>query len=298
MGGVRRVGHDPKLVVSKQRVSRLLLGSFLSAAALSVAPRVLAQPAPSFEVASIRQVTGSQGQSVMFLPTGRFTALNLSLRDLIALAYGPARQPLPAARVIGGPDWIASQRFNVEARAAGPVAPDPAFDGFPGAMFGMLQSLLADRFQLVVRRETRDTPVYVLVKARTDGRLGPRMRESANGCSKRTAPGAPAPPGVTVACDMEFTRGRISAQGMSMQVLTATLQRYVERLLFDETGLSGDFDANLEWSAEAITADNPSPASGASIFTAVQEQLGLRLESRRLPVEVVIVERAEQPTAN
>jgi uncharacterized protein (TIGR03435 family) len=287
-----------RLVVSKQGVIRLLLGVIVTAAALSVAPRVLAQAVPSFEVASIRPVTGSQGQSVLFLPTGRFTALNLTLRDLIALAYGPARQPLPTARVIGGPDWIASQRFNVEAIAAGPVASDPAFDGFPGAMFGMLQSLLADRFQLVVRRETRDTPVYVLVKTRTDGRLGPRMRESANGCSKRPAPGATAPPGVTIACEMEFTRGRIAAQGMSMQALTATLQRYVDRLLFDETGLSGDFNANLEWSPEVLTVENPSPASGASIFTAAQEQLGLRLESRRAPVEVVIVERAEQPTAN
>ena len=186
----------------------------------------------------------------------------------------------------------------MEGVAAGPVAPDQAFDGFPGAMFGMLQSLLADRFGLAIRKETRDTPVYVLVRARPDSGLGPRLRESSHGCSKRPAPGATAPPGAEVACDMEFTRGRISAKGMSMQALTATLQRYVDRLLFDETGLSGDFDADLEWSPEVLSADSPPPASGASIFTAVQEQLGLRLESRRVPVDVVIVERAEKPTPN
>ena len=132
--GVVRFSGWPmfRLVVSELGVIGLLLGIILTTAALSVAPRVLAQAAPSFEVASIRPVTGSQGQSVMFLPTGRFTALNLTLRDLIALAYGAARQPLPAARVIGGPDWMASQRFDVEAIAAGPVAPDPAFDGRAG----------------------------------------------------------------------------------------------------------------------------------------------------------------------
>lgn len=264
----------------------------------AIALQPLRAQTPRFDVASIRPVTGGQGQSVNFLPTGRFAAMNLSLRDLIALAYGPARQPLPAARVIGGPDWIASQRFNVEAVASGPVAPDPAFDGFPGAMFGMLQSLLADRFQLAIRTETRDTPVYALITARTDGRLGPRLRQSQNGCSKRSGPGATAPAGVTVSCDMRFTRGRISAQGMSMDVLTMTLQRYVDRLLVDETALRGDFDADLEWSADVLSTDDPSPAKGASIFTAVQEQLGLRLESRRVPVEVVIVERAERPTPN
>jgi uncharacterized protein (TIGR03435 family) len=254
--------------------------------------------AQRFDVASIRPVTGVQGQGVTFLPTGRFTALNLTLRDLIALAYGPARQPLPAARVIGGPDWIASQRFNVEAVAAGPVAPDPAFDGFPGATFRMLQSLLADRFRLVIRKETRETPVYVLVVARADGALGSRMRASTNGCSARPAPGITPSPGDEVVCDMDFTRGRIAAKGMSMQPLTATLQRYVDRLLLDETGLSGDFNVDLEWSADVLSADNSSLASGTSIFTAVQEQLGLRLESRRMPVEVVIVERAERPTGN
>jgi uncharacterized protein (TIGR03435 family) len=273
----------------------LLLGIAILAATGSAALRAQS-PAPRFEVASIRPVTGAQGQSVNFLPTGRFTALNLSLRDLIALAYGPARQPMPAARVIGGPDWIAAQRFNVEAVASGPVAIGP--DGMPTEMFSMLRSLLADRFQLAIRQETRDTPVYALIKARSDGRLGPRMRQSQNGCSKRTGPGATAPPGVTVSCDMQFTRGRISAQGISMDALTMTLQRYVDRLLFDETALSGDFDADLEWSPEALSADDPSPAKGASVFTAVQEQLGLRLESRRAPVEVVIVERAEHPTPN
>jgi uncharacterized protein (TIGR03435 family) len=276
---------------------RLLLGLAILAATGSAALRAQS-PAPRFEVASIRPVTGAQGQSVNFLPNGRFTALNLSLRDLIALAYGPAREPLPAARVIGGPDWMASQRFNVEAMASGPVAPDPAFDGFPGAMFGMLQSLLADRFRLAIRKDTRDTPVYVLVKARADGALGPRMGESTNGCSTRPAPGATPPPGAEVACGMEFTRGRISAKGMRMQAITATLQRYVDRLLLDETGLNADFDVDLEWSPEALSADNPSPGNGASIFTAVQEQLGLRLESRRAPVEVVIVERADRPTEN
>ena len=277
--------------------SRAPLSSLVIVTALALQSPA-AQTPPRFEVASIRPVTGGQGQSVLFLPSGRFTAQNLSLRDLIALAYGPARQPLPAGRIIGGPDWMASQRFNVEAAAAGPVAPDPTFENFPRDMFGMLQSLLAERFQLVIRKETRETPVYVLVKARADGGLGRLMRESPNGCSKRPAPGVTATAGADARCDMEFTRGRISAHGMSMEALTATLQRYVDRLLFDETGLTGEFDADLEWSPEVLSAENPSPSTGASIFTAVQEQLGLRLESRRIPVEVVIVERAEVPTEN
>jgi uncharacterized protein (TIGR03435 family) len=284
--------------MSMRKRKHLFITAYVLAVAIVGTIRLPAQtPSPRFEVASIRAVTGGQGQGTTFLPTGRFVAVNLSLRDLIALAYGRGR-PLPNARIIGGPDWIAAQRFNIEAVAEGAVAPDPAYDGLPGAMFLMLRSLLADRFALSVRLETRDTPVYALVRSRPDGALGPRLRPSRNGCSKRGAQPDTLATVTKVSCDMEFTRGRISAQGMSMGLITMTLQRYVDRLLFDETGLTGDFDADLEWTAETLSADQPATGAGASIFTAVQEQLGLRLDSRRAPVEVVIIERAESPTPN
>ena len=270
--------------------------------------RLLAQaPAERFEVTSVRRTLESKdGVTVQFLPNGRFMAMNISLRDLIGTAYGTPR-PVPANRIIGGPDWIAAERYDIEAVAAGPLPTDPAFDGLPRRMFGMVQSLLAERFQLKLRLETPDTPVYVLVVAKSDGSLGPRLRRSESGCAAARAAragGAGSTTGAKPSCDLRFTRGVISAQGVPLaEIIRNALSRYVDRIVLDETGLAGEYDLDLTWSPEALTAAPADAAAaptagGTSLFTAVQEQLGLKLDSRRAPVEILVVERAERPTPN
>jgi uncharacterized protein (TIGR03435 family) len=174
-------------------------------------------------------------------------------------------------------------------------------------MFGMLQSLLAERFQLKIRREMSEMPVYTLVRAKA-GELGPRLRRSESGCAAmraaRAAGAVAAPVAPTPACGLKFTRGVIAAQGMPIdEVVRAALSRYVDRVVIDGTDLMGEFDVDLEWTPDspatsAPGAATPPPVQGASLFTAVREQLGLRLEAGRAPLEVLMVESAQRPAAN
>lgn len=266
-------------------------------------------PAQTFEVTSVKPAPpGGRGVGVRFLPNGRFSATNISLRDLIATAYGTP-QPVPTARILGGPDWIASDRFDVDAVAGGPILADPTFDGLPRPMFGMLQALLAERFQLNIRRENRELPVYALVRAKP-GELGPRLRRSENGCAAMRALRAAGPDAVAAfgspqpSCGLKFTRGVIAAQGMPIEeIVRAALSRYVDRTVIDNTELTGEYDLDLEWSPDSPAGSGPDaaappPGDGASLFTAVREQLGLRLEAQRAPLEVFVVESAQRPAAN
>jgi len=267
-----------------------------------------------FEVASVKANKSVDNRiGIGFAPGGRFRATNVPLRELIAAAYGTP-QPLPAFQISGGPKWIESERFDVVGKAPGDPQPGP--DGPPREMFTMLRNLLAERFQLVVHREAKEMPVYALVLARNDGKLGTQLRPAATDCAAlmaavraRGGPPAPPAPGERMPCGMRMFPGNLSGGSSSMTQLSNVLARFVSRTVIDRTGLTGNYDIDLQWTpdqlpqalargevppgAPAMPAIDP---NGPSIFTAVQEQLGLKLESTKAPVDVLVIDRVEQPT--
>ena len=252
---------------------------------------------PSFEVASIKpQKPGDlRSPRLGFPPGGRFEATGATLLDLMTLAYGPGDAMLRRSQVVGGPDWIRNDRFDVVAKTERAVALDS-----PTAPFEMLKALLEDRFALEVHRETRQLPVYALVMARTDGRLGPQLRR-ADDC---TRPGAPAPRAGDSARPCAIAGGYGVSTGRGVPIaffINGRLSNILDRMVIDRTDLTGFFDWDLEWTpapSEPVSpTDRPaSAADGPSIFTALEEQLGLKLAAERGPVEVVVIDHVSLPT--
>jgi uncharacterized protein (TIGR03435 family) len=223
--------------------------------------RVLdAQPAagPRFEVASIRLSVAERGSGGVRTGNGRLDVSNETLKRCIQGAYGVGPN-----QIVGGPDWLATDRFDIQAKAE-----DRAGDK---ELMLMLQNLLAERFQLVIRREARPGRAFLLESAKN----GPKLEKSTGGSSTRNS------------------RGLIVAQGATMAHLAEVIARQMDLPVVDRTGIQGAFDLKLEWNP-----DNTKPENGPSIFTAVQEQLGLRLASGRVPIETLVVERAAKPSEN
>lgn len=184
----------------------------------------------------------------------------------------------------------------------------------------MLRQLLADRFGLRTRREQREMPVYVLTLARRDGSLGPKLRRAGQECLPMTPtavdgvappppPPPPPPPGgnptrpllervVQVRCPSMFFPGGASARAIPMEELAWGLTRFLARPVIDRTGLNGEFNVDLSYQYELAATGPGAAASGPSVFTAVEEQLGLKLESTRAPFEVVVIEGVAQPSEN
>ena len=243
---------------------------------LALVLALAAQAAPSsFEVASIKPHDPANPRTMMVADaSGRFTAVGIPIVMLIRTTYG-----LQDDQVVGGPDWLRSARFDITAKA-----PDGTL---PTAMGPMLQALLADRFQLTSHRETRELPVFAAVKARGDGQLGPRL--VANGCAwDITKPPVPSKPGEKGCGGISEGLGRMSLNAIPIPVFLQYLAPKVNRVILDRTGLTGNFDIELQW-----TPDDP---DGPSLFTAMQEQLGLKLDRTRAPVDVLVVDRIEQPS--
>jgi uncharacterized protein (TIGR03435 family) len=220
--------------------------------------------------------------------TGRFEVTNAPVRMLILNAYG-----IPGFQLAGGPSWIETVRVDVIGRAAATVTRDE--------ISRMVRGLLAERFNLAVHREQREMPVYTLVGAREDRRLGPRLQASTTDCATATAPGAAAPqlPSGQLLCTTRMSPASINAGGMTMARLAQTLSGIVGRVVTDETKLAGTYDLQLAFTPEQpLPPGAPPPADpdAPSIFAALQEQLGLRLESQRGPVEFLIIDSIERPT--
>jgi uncharacterized protein (TIGR03435 family) len=254
-----------------------------------------AQAPPAFEVASIRPNTSGtvQGQGLAGpQPGGRFVAIGATLRGLVSGAYD-------GMQIAAGPNWIDSSRFDINARASSEVPPDE--------MRRMLRSLLADRFKLVAHTETRDLPVYVLSMARGDRKPGPTLRESDAACTKEARNFVAGALGHRPACgDFRMGARSLTARGMFMPAFAQLMRARVGRPVIDRTGLDAAYDLELEWWSDLGLQPAPPGAAGAneltpdglSLFTALQEQLGLRLQSDRGPVDVLIIDSAQQPTPN
>jgi bla regulator protein blaR1 len=254
----------------------------------------------AFEAASVKPNTsGDWRKSLGPAPGGRFLAANNTLRDLIPFAYG-IPQVTAGFRVVGGPKWIDEDRFDIVATVGGTWTPQQ--------MSEMLRTLLRDRFRLAAHHETRDLPIYTLAALSGGHRLKRSSVDQAVCDARRAAiqrrePVPPSPPGAPPACGTGRSNpGMITAVGWSLDALTSALSPFVSRVVVDRTGLTGLFDFELKWTPDAIPqlpADAPPlnvDPNGPSIFTALQEQLGLRLESARGPVDVVVIDRVEHPT--
>ena len=225
-------------------------------------------------------------------PGGRYTATNVTLRMLVKTAYS-----LHDDQVVGGPGWIDADRFDIAAKAAGYSAPS----AFRDRARLMLRPLLADRFKLVVRHERREIAVYALALARADGRFGPQFRRSASDdCTgppraMRPATGA-AEPEIPLPCGAELYRlGHLAARRMALSNLAFNVSRWTDRVVVDRTGLDGTFDWDVQWVPDPLTPDSGRPPEGPSLFAALRDQAGLKLEGTRAPVEVLVVENAERP---
>jgi uncharacterized protein (TIGR03435 family) len=175
----------------------------------------------------------------------------------------------------------------------------------------MIRALLAERFKLTVHSETKDAAIYALVMARSDGRLGPELHRSETDCAAvmaaargRGAPPLPPPPGSPMPCGIRIGIGNLAVGGAPLSQVASRLSMFVGRVVLDRTGLAGPFDVNLTWTPDQMpqrppgAPDLPVDPNGPSIFTAVQEQLGLKLDSQRGPVEMLVIDRAEHPVEN
>ena len=271
---------------------RIIAGTLLT---VLIATLSLAQTA-TFEAASVKRRTEPGGGYMRREPGGRFTAQGVSLQDLIVFAYNV--QPY---QIVDGPRWLDTERWDVTATGAPPA---------PEAVLVALQRLLADRFSVVIRRETRELPVYALVLARIDGRLGPQLKPSALDCAAAQAEAARTgviPPNAKQVCRMEGRVGSIQIGGAPLTDFAAMLSTRMQRTVVDQTGLKGPWDLTLTYTPEPSQiargslgpGDQPSfDPNGPSIFTAVQEQLGLKLDATRAPVGVLAISRAEFATEN
>ncbi len=259
------------MVAEMATVVRVLFGLLAGAVALAAQqnPPAGGNETASFEVASIKPNKNGISNAVPPLRSnGSYSASNVALKSVIANAYD-----VRIFQIEGGPDWLASERFDILAR--GP-------EGTPDRLRpAMLRTLLAERFKLVAHFETREQQVYSLTLLRGDGRLGPQLKPATGSSSGF--------PSTSVDNGMARIRGRASMDTFAIMLTGSVFnQRVINR-----TGLSGEFELDLRFTPDSSPAAAP---EFPSIFTAVQEQLGLRLQSERGPVPVLVIDSVERPT--
>lgn len=272
-------------------IRSLVLGVLLVASALA--------QGPAFEVASIKVPPMDSGAPLIAFtpgpqPGGRWVARNETLSRLLQAAYDGFTLP---GQIVGTPAWATTTRFDINAIAAG----DPP----RRQMNEMARQLFADRFRLRVRIEPRDMDVYALVLHRRDGRLGPRLKRSTADCAAirgEGAPGEQSPDPTRPACRQMMTNTEsglrrlwASASPLSGMLIDMMPAR-VGRPVVDRTGLTGAFDIELEFADERSLRVESALQAGPSIFVALQEQLGLRLESRKEKIDVLVIESVDMPT--
>ena len=302
----------------------------LSAIIASVSAQDPAAPIPY--VASVKRADAGFGGQIRIAP-GNISVNGMPVRMLIRQAYGQ----LQDFQLIGGPPWINSDRFNIEAKpeGGGPMSPQ--------VLQSVFRQILEERFALKAHKETRELPIYALMLARSDGRLGANLKPSSEECSTRMsargrgpAPdgrggpppdgrggpppdargpgrlGGPPPPpdfDAPAACGQRMGGfGRIRAGGTTMSGFAEAIAGTAQRVVIDKTGLTGYYDIALTYTPtpEQMPQGPPPPGAqpppidpdGPSFFTAIQEQLGLKLENQRGPVEVVVIDSISQPTEN
>jgi uncharacterized protein (TIGR03435 family) len=246
----------------------------------------------AFEVATIKpSAPDARATLIAMPPGGRLEIVNMTLKEMIVNAYGI--QPF---QVEGGPGWLDSVHYDITAKASGERKREDVLI--------MLQSLLTERFELRFRRETRQLPVYALVKARKNGKLGSRLVPSKEGACTPPDPANPFAVDPMRLCG-NFALGPDGVTLVSAPInsLTPLLSRLLGRQVIDKTGLTGNFDLSVEWNPDESLAMQPPNRrrvdnGGPSIFTVFREELGLDFKGGKGPVEILAIERAEKPSAN
>ena len=287
-------------------------------------------PDPRFDVVSVKRNT-SGGPMLQRNMPGNVAMFNLPVRQLIRMAY-----QLQDFQIIGAPDWVNTDRFDIEGRFD-PVAVPPGPPPQVPRMLLMMRALLSDRFGMVAHTETREMPILALRLARADGRLGPQLKPSAVDCAALNAargrgpaggpppgrvgggapldgrgappPGTPSSLGERPACGDRMAFGQLLGGGVPMSRLaTQILSQLTGRIVVDRTGLTGGYDIDLKWTPtpDQLPPGPPPPGvelpqidpTGPSLSTALQEQLGLKLDAERAPVDVLVIDRLQQPAEN
>lgn len=270
----------------------------LSALAIAQAQKSASTPAlaaPAYEVATIKSSDPERTEgNIGFNAGGSFQARGITLRELIQLAYDLGYFAVDQ-RIVGGPKWIGTSKFDLDAKCddqtASSFAKTPIKKQLPTEQ-AMIRGLLADRFNLRVHHENRQLPVLMLVPAHG----GPKLTASANADSDDPF-GPDGPP------------GNWKAEGVSMEGLASGLSALPDvngRIVIDKTGLKGKFDFTLKWIPDTTMDATPATnddglkqdPSAPSLLKALEEQLGLKLESSKEPVDVLVIDSAELPSAN
>jgi uncharacterized protein (TIGR03435 family) len=274
--------------------TRLLVIAVMSAS-------IAAAGAQSFDAAAIKQNKSGENNGRFGGPPGRFTSTNVPVQQFIVFAYQV--QPF---QIEGGPDWIRNDRYDINARAEGNF-PATTIDG-PDPRRQMLKALLIDRFNLGAHIESRERPIYTLVASRPDKALGPRLSRSTTDCvalgnavRRGQAPATlPRTPAGDLDCGLSAPPGRLTMGTQPMTQVAAMLSGLLRRGVVDRTGLTGNYSGNIEYTPDNAPregADVPAPdPNDASLFTALEEQLGLKLEPGRGMVDVLIIDHIDRPT--
>jgi uncharacterized protein (TIGR03435 family) len=267
---------------------RPLLVAFLLCAVVSA-------QTPSFDVVSIKPNKSGSGSMSVGVRSGRFNAVNATALTLVQNAY-----PQQTFHIFGAPGWMTSERYDVSATITSAVT--PTIDQFRS----LIRAMLADRFKLAAHIETREMPVYVMTLARADGKLGPRLRRWDVDCQAVWSGAIKNPPPSSVPgippCGGRGGAGLHAHSGQNMEGLARSLETYLSANVLERTGLEGQWEIHLQWTPEAQRPDTPrfDGAQGefGTLFTAIQEQLGLKLEARHAPVEVLVIDSIERPREN
>jgi len=316
-GSKSRIGDRIEMLLRRHRTfslrasragvvaSAVVLGGLMLAGSLAPHWIAFAQEGPraAFDVASIRQKKGASLLVHMQpSPGGRLTVENVPLRFLMQQSFD-----VEHFQILGGPDWLKTDRYDIEAKAEG----NPTGKQRLGPM---LQAVLEDRFKLRFHRETRQLPVYALTAVKSgsklpaskEGSCTPWSQYSLSTISSRLPAPGQKPPTFCgfLGFGVQGLDSTLDMAGASMAELTASLSYALPYSVIDKTGLAGTFEVHLKWTPDTravfdpIAAAPPADASRPTLFTALQEQLGLKLESEKGPVEVVVIDHMERPDAN
>ena len=302
------------------------------ALALSLGIAIAAQspPEPSFDVVSVKRNNSGGGRMMRNAP-GNLSAFNVPVTEIVKMAF-----QVQDFQIIGAPDWASTDGYDVEGRFDPAIQRTGVAPGQP-PMLPMIRTLLRDRFGMVARTEAREMPVLALKLARSDGRLGPQIKQSAVDCAAMAAArgrgpidgrggapdgrggplegrGGPPPPGTPFTlgerpqCGGRGGFGQLLIGGMPIAQFVRQLSQLTSRVVIDRTGLVGGYDIDLTFTpAPGQLPPGPPPPgielpqidpNGPTLFTALEEQLGLKLESERGPVEVIVIDRLERPKEN